>query len=589
MGVVKAGLITGVKTASGILNNTSTSTDNSVTFDVACTPITDFDGDPSCAGKVQYQLVRKDSSCGTNQIDIEVQVKSDSSYIQPSMGDFNIRIDYDSTVIKKIGTGGSSLIQQNAYSSQFPAFDTAYQAQNLNGSVEGATAGIFSINGSYASDGLSATPIPTTWKTVSTLRMNVVDRTKPIVMHPHSATEFPVTGNNVVFLRKPIPDGYFDQISPAFEVSNIDLNIGSKDSLCPPLNVTINQAPAQVDPANVGTAAKFTAVFSHVIDTTSFTASDIVLTGTAPGATVTSVTQIAPNNGTTFEINVTTTGVGTVIADIPEATISYISSIFATTEAFPSGITVDSAGNIYTSNGGATNVSKITPAGVSTILGTTGAGNGPITIDSIGNIYTANYFANNVTKITPEGVSTTLGTTGTAPVGITVDSAGNIYTSNLLSNNVSKITPAGVSTILGTTGVSPLGITIDSIGNIYTVNVSSNDVSKITPAGVSTIFGSTGIEPRAITIDSADNIYTTNFRSNTITKITPSGVFTTLGTTGIAPYGITIDSAGNLYTSNLDSKNVSKITPAGVSTILASTGTNLKTPISKLIFDHSLT
>ncbi|CAB4345954.1 unannotated protein [freshwater metagenome] len=126
-------------------------------------------------------------------------------------------------------------------------------------------------------------------------------------------------------------------------------------------------------------------------------------------------------------------------------------------------------------------MSKITPAGTSTILATTGANSRGITVDSAGNIYTANSDSNDVSKITPAGTSTILATTGTYPAGITIDSAGNIYTANYFSDNVSKITPSGTSTILATTGTNPFGITVDSAGNIYTANYHSNDVSKITP------------------------------------------------------------------------------------------------------------
>ena len=195
------------------------------------------------------------------------------------------------------------------------------------------------------------------------------------------------------------------------------------------------------------------------------------------------------------------------------------SSIFGTTGTNPIGITIDSAGNVYTANGTSNDVSKITPSGVSTILGTTGFTPLGITIDTAGNIYTANQGSNNVTKITPSGVSTILGTTGTNPTGITIDTAGNIYTTNTNSNDVSKITPLGVSTILGTTGTTPDGITIDTAGNIYTANGLSNDVSKITPLGVSTILGTTGTFPSKITIDIYTNLYITNSVSNDVTII----------------------------------------------------------------------
>jgi hypothetical protein len=152
-------------------------------------------------------------------------------------------------------------------------------------------------------------------------------------------------------------------------------------------------------------------------------------------------------------------------------------------------------------------------------LGATGSGPYGITIDSVGNIYTSNGDSNNVSKITPDGTSTILGATGGRPVGITIDSAGNIYTANLESDNVSKITPDGTSTILGATGNLPYGITIDSAGNIYTANLGPDNVSKITPAGISSILGTTGPGPYGITIDRAGNIYTANYFANNVTKI----------------------------------------------------------------------
>ena len=68
----------------------------------------------------------------------------------------------------------------------------------------------------------------------------------------------------------------------------------------------------------------------------------------------------------------------------------------------------------------------------------TGSNPVAIAVDSAGNIYTANLGADNVSKITPDGVSTTnWAATGSSPAAIAVDSAGNIYTANSGSDNVS--------------------------------------------------------------------------------------------------------------------------------------------------------
>ncbi len=81
-----------------------------------------------------------------------------------------------------------------------------------------------------------------------------------------------------------------------------------------PPSVTINQAAGQTDPTGAS-PINFTAVFSESV--TGFTDADITLSGTA-GATTAVVTEIAPNNGTTYNIAVSgMTTSGTVIAGIP--------------------------------------------------------------------------------------------------------------------------------------------------------------------------------------------------------------------------------------------------------------------------------
>jgi DNA-binding beta-propeller fold protein YncE len=339
-------------------------------------------------------------------------------------------------------------------------------------------------------------------------------------------------------------------------------------------SVTINQKSGQSDPT-LTQPVVFRVVFSVPINVSSFTISDVNTSGsTAIGTAVDSIIEVAPFNGTTFDVFISVFGSGVIMASIPTAEFTYTSAILGTTGLNPYDVVVDSLGNLYAVNFNSNNVTKITPGGVSSVFGTTGTFPSDITIDSDGNIYTVNYGSDDVTKITPGGVSTILGITGSNPSAITIDSSGNIYTANSNSDDVTKITPGGVSTILGTTGLVPQAITIDSTGNIYTANSDSNNVSKITSDGVSTILGTTGLVPQAITIDNNRNIYTANTDSNNVSKITPSGVSTIFGTTGSNPIGITVDHDENIYTANAGDNNVTKITPSGVSTIFGSTGSN---------------
>ncbi|HOU40254.1 MAG TPA: hypothetical protein PK829_03200, partial [Promineifilum sp.] len=77
--------------------------------------------------------------------------------------------------------------------------------------------------------------------------------------------------------------------------------------------VTINQASGQADPTSTS-PINFTVVFSEPV--TGFATGDVTLSGTA-GATTAVVTQIAPNDGTTYNVAVSgMTTNGTVVATI---------------------------------------------------------------------------------------------------------------------------------------------------------------------------------------------------------------------------------------------------------------------------------
>jgi hypothetical protein len=77
--------------------------------------------------------------------------------------------------------------------------------------------------------------------------------------------------------------------------------------------VTIDQTSGQGDPTSVS-PIHFTVVFSETV--TNFAGGDVALSGTA-GATAAVVTEIAPNNGTTYSVAVSgMTNSGTVIASV---------------------------------------------------------------------------------------------------------------------------------------------------------------------------------------------------------------------------------------------------------------------------------
>jgi sugar lactone lactonase YvrE len=256
----------------------------------------------------------------------------------------------------------------------------------------------------------------------------------------------------------------------------------------------------------------------------------------------------------------------------------------------PSGVAVDDAGNVYVADTGNYTIREITPQGaVSTLAGTpgvngtvdgTGAGaqfGSPtgVAVDSSGNVYVADLRNDTIRKIAPGGLVTTFagatgqsgsanGSGGTArftdPNGVAVDSAGNVYVADTGNQLIRKISPSGaVSTLAGG------GASFASDGTGSAANFTA---------------------PDSVAVDNADNVYVADNYEEEIRKITPAGAVTTLGgwsflgeSHGVPPNygneegtgpgaefadpsGVAVDSSGNVYVADTGNNSIRKGNPA---------------------------
>ena len=215
----------------------------------------------------------------------------------------------------------------------------------------------------------------------------------------------------------------------------------------------------------------------------------------------------------------------------------------------PSGLVVDSAGNVYVSASGAGQIWKIDSLGRVNVFAGTGASL-PANSDLGDGLQAVNALLSD-------------------PKGLAFDTAGNLYVADSNNHRVRKISPSGViSTVAGTGGFGysgdgglataaqfyfPMALATDAANNLY-----------ISDVGHTTFF------PYAIT-------------GQTIRKVSPSGMISTVAGNGSGvvsgdggpaisagfsnPQGIAVDSNGVLYIVDSDRCRVRKVVGGIISAV----------------------
>ena len=314
----------------------------------------------------------------------------------------------------------------------------------------------------------------------------------------------------------------------------------------------------------------------------------------------------------------------------------------------PLGVAVDSADNLYIADGN--RIRKVSNGVITTVAGggATLGDNGPATsaqlgnpsglaVDSAGNLYIADTFNNRIREVS-NGVITTVagngdnGTSGdNGPAtsaqlnlvlpssGLAVDSAGNLYIS--ASDRVRKVSNGVITTVAGGGPPGPLvgdngpatdapllyvyGVAVDSAGNLYIADHDSQRIRKVVNGVITTVAGggyslgdggpATGAQlslPLGVAVDVAGSLYIDDNGNSRIRKVS-NGVITTVAGTGTIgsfaagfsgdngpavsaqlsfPSGVAVDSADNIYIADNNNLRIREVSN-GVITTVAGNGT----------------
>ncbi len=259
----------------------------------------------------------------------------------------------------------------------------------------------------------------------------------------------------------------------------------------------------------------------------------------------------------------------------------------------PSGVLVDSAGNIFIADSGNARVRKVSSSGTITTAAQNIEGVMGMALKGDGNLLTVAQLGHAVFSMAPSGsIQQVFGTgirTGSIdgeggdarddlgdgkqasaaslnfPTAIVVDGGGNSYIADKNNHRVRRVDGVtGIITTVAGTGVAgssgdggpatsaqlnlPSGLALDSAGNLYIAEQGGNRVRKVTPGG-------------------------------TISRVAGTGSYGYSGDDGLAtsaklasPFGVATDGAGNLYIADANNHRIRKVNSSGVITTVAGNG-----------------
>ena len=253
---------------------------------------------------------------------------------------------------------------------------------------------------------------------------------------------------------------------------------------------------------------------------------------------------------------------------------------------FPTGLTVDGAGNVYINDNQGFSVRKVTSDGTITRLPVSELRGNNLAVDAAGNLYITNTDLQCVNELRTDGTQATVA--GVCRQNVVCSPSGGCVPS-WAGGFGGDGGPATAATLDG-----PAGVWIDAAGNLYIADTGNQRIRKVdrdgiinTIAGKGTFraFGGDGGPataasfwgPCAVAVDASGNIHIADTGNRRIRKVDTYGITTTVAGPNFAgdgrpatqarfdqPEALVFDAAGNMYISDSMNYRVRKIDRSGI-------------------------
>ena len=322
--------------------------------------------------------------------------------------------------------------------------------------------------------------------------------------------------------------------------------------------------------------------------------------------------------------------------------------------AYPEAVAVDGSGALYIADSENHRIRRVDAGGtITTVAGTGERGyggdggsavearlNGPsgVAVDSKGNLYIADRENHRIRRVDGAGTITTVAGTGergyshsenggpavaarlNLPWDLAVDEAGNLYIADTRNRRIRRVDVAGrITTVAGNGGVGfgegggpavrqslnyPVDVAVDGAGNLYIADSDQHRIHRVDASGIITTVAGNGeggfsgdggpavrarlASPNGVAADGAGNLYIADRLNQRIRRVDATGTITTVAGIGWSGYsgnggpalevrlrlpsGVAVDGAGNLYIADSGNHRIRRVDPRGTITTAAGIG-----------------
>ena len=221
-------------------------------------------------------------------------------------------------------------------------------------------------------------------------------------------------------------------------------------------------------------------------------------------------------------------------------TIAYLGAILTSISAQGGGLAFDRAGNLYVADEDKHAVLKYTPDGTKSIFAPRLNHPLGLSFDGEGNLFVSDGAAtdaeSSILKFTPDGRRSTF-STGISSVGMAFDRSGNLFVSQ--GDSIFKFTPEGARSTFATGLRDPSGLAPNAAGIVYVTVADAGGpglaILKFNSDGTQSTFASAlDIFPtRGMAVDRSANLFV--WDGHTILKVDSSGTPTTFASDWLSP------------------------------------------------------